>query len=81
MGMWYYATDLIYTGNSASAWTFLDMVWGGSEADHKQYLSDYRERLTKSVYYRELMDLQKAPASAANQKIDWTKQCFEYMHG
>lgn len=81
LGMWYYATDLIYTGNAAEAWTFLDAAWGGSATDKKKYLDDYRKRLTKSLYYRELMDLQKAPTSATNQKIDWTKQCYEYMHG
>lgn len=81
LGMWYYATDLIYTGHAAEAWTFLDAAWGGSEEDKKKYLGEYRERLKKSVYYPELMELQKAKPSAANQKIDWTKQCFEYMHG
>lgn len=81
MGMWYYATDLIYTGNADEAWTFLDAAWGGSEADKTKYLKEYRARLQKSFYYRQLMQLQNAPTSNANQKIDWTKQCFEYMHG
>lgn len=81
LGMWYYATDLVYTGNAASAWTFLDMAWGGSEGDKTRFIDDYRSRLKKSVYYKELTDLQKMTASAVNQKIDWTKQCFEYMHG
>jgi len=79
--LWYYATDLIYTGNADAAWKFLDAAWGGSAADKAQYLGDYRARLKKSVYYPQLMELQKAPASAENQKIDWTKQCLEYMHG
>ena len=81
LGMWYYATDLIYTGNADAAWKFLDAAWGGSDAGKVKYLGDYKARLKKSAYYQELMDLQKAPASAANPKIDWTKQCFEYMHG
>ncbi len=81
LGLWYYATDLIYTGNAEAAWTFLDQAWGGSEADKLKYLKEYRDRLQKSFYYPELMQLQKAPASDANQKIDWTRQCFEYMHG
>jgi len=81
MGMWYYATDLIYSGNAAQAWKFLDAAWGGSAADKNRYLDDYQRRLKKSAYYPELMQLQKVPLSNAGQKIDWTKQCFEYMHG
>ena len=81
IGMWYYATDLIYTGNEAEAWDLLDAAWGGSAADKKKYLDEYRSRLRKSVYYPELDSLQKAPASNAGQKIDWTKQCFEYLRG
>ncbi len=80
-GMWYYATDLIYTGNEATAWSFLDAAWGGSAGDKKKYLDEYRSRLKKSVYYPELESLQKAPVSNAGQKIDWTKQCFEYLRG
>ena len=80
-GLWYYATDLIYTGNAAQAWTFLDGAWGGSTTDKKKYLDDYRQRFKKSVYYPELMQLQQAPVSSAGQKIDWTKQCFAYLHG
>jgi len=81
IGMWYYATDLIYTGNAAQAWRFLDAAWGGSRTDKKRYLDDYQRRLKKSVYYPELMQLQKTATSKIGQKIDWTKQCFEYMHG
>jgi hypothetical protein len=81
MGMWYYATDLIYTGNAAQAWRFLDAAWGGPVSEKKKYLDDYQHRLKKSVYYPELMQLQKVPVSSAGQKIDWMKQCFEYMHG
>jgi hypothetical protein len=80
-GLWYYATDLIYTGNEVEAWTFLDRAWGSSAADKKKYLDDYRQRLKKSVYYQGLESLQKAPMSNAGQKIDWTKQCFEYLRG
>jgi hypothetical protein len=81
LGMWYYATDLIYTGNETEAWRFLDAAWGGSDSDKKKYLDEYRSRLKKSVYYPELESLQKAPASNAGQKIDWTRQCFEYLRG
>jgi hypothetical protein len=81
MGMWYFATDLIYTGYAAQAWRFLDAAWGGSATDKKKYLDDYRQRFRKSVYYTDLVQLQQAPVSSAGQKIDWTKQCFAYMHG
>lgn len=81
LGMWYYATDLIYTGNAESAWKFLDGAWGGDEMARAKYLREYRKRLQKSFYYQDLMQLQEAPASGANQKIDWNKQCMEYMHG
>ena len=81
MGMWYYATDLIYTGNAARAWKFLDAAWGGSAADKKKYLDDYRRRFRKSAYYQDLMRLQQASVSSAGQKIDWTKQCLAYVHG
>lgn len=80
-GLWYLATDLIYTGNANAAWTFLDAAWGGSAADKKKYLEDYRQRFKKSAYYPDLLHLQQAPVSSAGQKIDWTKQCFAYMHG
>lgn len=79
LGMWYYATDLIYTGNADAAWTFLDGAWGGSAKDKADYIGEYGSRLKKSIYYPELLDLQKV--SGANQKVDWTKQCFEYLHG
>jgi hypothetical protein len=81
LGMWYYATDLIYTGNETAAWAFLDAAWGGSVADKKKYLDEYRSRLRKSVYYPELVQLQKKQSSINGQKIDWTKQCFEYLRG
>ncbi|MGE5625032.1 MAG: hypothetical protein ACM3ZT_05740 [Bacillota bacterium] len=81
LGLWYYATDLIYTGNADAAWKFLEAAWGGSTKDKAGYIGDYKARLRKSAYYPELMDLQKTPASGENQQIDWTKQCFEYMHG
>lgn len=80
-GMWYYATDLIYTGNADAARAFLEGAWGGSKEDKVRYLKEYWLRLQRSMYYKELMQLQKTPASNQNQKIDWTKQCFEYMHG
>jgi len=81
MGMWHYATDLIYTGSEADAWSFLGAAWGGSAMDKKKYLDEYRSRLKNSVYYPELESLQKAPLSNAGQKIDWTKQCFAYLRG
>ncbi|HEX4299637.1 MAG TPA: hypothetical protein VH327_02095 [Gammaproteobacteria bacterium] len=81
MGMWYYATDLIYAGNETQAWAFLNAAWGGSTADKRKYLDEYRSRLKKSIYYPDLESLQKAPVSTAGQKIDWTKQCFEYLRG
>jgi hypothetical protein len=81
MGMWYYATDLIYTGNAERAWKFLDAAWGGSNPDKKKYLDDYRQRFKKSIYYPDLLRLQQSPVTAGSQQIDWTKQCFAYMHG
>jgi hypothetical protein len=81
MGMWYYATDLIYTGNPAIAWNFLLQSWGSTRDSHRKYVDEYRGRLTKSVYYSQLFDLQKAPVSADSQKIDWRKQCTEYLRG
>jgi hypothetical protein len=81
LGMWYYATDLIYTGNETQAWVFLDAAWGGSATDKKRYLDEYQARLKKSMYYQDLESLQKAPVSDTDQKIDWTKQCFAYVRG
>jgi len=81
LGMWYYATDLIYTGNETAAWSFLDAAWGGTSSDKMKYLDEYRRRLRRSVYYPELESLQKASASDAGQRIDWTKQCFVYLRG
>ena len=81
IGMWYYATDLIYTGNADAAWKFLDAAWGGTEKDKAEFIGEYKTRLKKSVYYPGLMDLQKAALTPQGQKIDWTKQCFEYLHG
>jgi len=81
MGMWYYATDLIYTGHQTEALEFLKKSWGGSAEDREKYLSEYQTRLTKSVYYPQLKLLQQMGAAATDQKIDWTKQCFEYLRG
>jgi hypothetical protein len=81
MGMWYYATDLIYSGESVQAWPFLDQAWGGKAEDKQRYLDEYRAHLIKSVYYPDLIRLQKTPPIAASQKIDWTKHCFDYLHG
>ena len=81
MGMWYYATDLIYTGNQTEASRFLKKSWGGSESDREKYLGEYQTRLSKSVYYPQLKLLQQMGAAASDQNIDWTKQCFEYLQG
>ena len=81
LGMWYYATDLIYTGHQDAALSFLAASWGGSAADKDKYLKEYTTRLSKSVYYPQLKLLQVLGPSATDQKIDWTKQCFEYMRG
>lgn len=80
-GMWYYATDLIYTGHESEALSFLKQSWGGSAADRDKYLAEYQRRLKKSVYYPELSLLQSIGPSATDQKIDWTKQCFAYLEG
>lgn len=81
LGMWYYATDLIYSGNEAQAWTFLGDAWGGSGKDRDQYLADYRKRLGKSIYYGALQQLRAAAPTTDSQNIDWDKQCFAYLHG
>ena len=81
MGMWYYATDLIYTGNQAEALEFLKKSWGGSMTDREKYLGEYQARLAKSIYYPQLKLLQQMGASTKDQKMDWTKQCFEYLQG
>jgi len=81
MGMWYYATDLIYTGNEGAALKFLEASWGGSTVDRDKYLKEYQRRLQRSIYYPELKLLQRWGLSSANQKIDWTKQCFNYLEG
>ena len=81
MGMWYYATDLIYTGNEAAAYDFVQRSWGGRRADRDRYLAEYRKRLMKSIYYPELKLLQSAGDSPSDQKIDWTKQCYAYLEG
>lgn len=81
MGMWYYATDLIYTGNPEPAWKFLDAAWGGSDSDKKKYLGEYRKRFTLSTYYSDLMLLPKTSVPKDAQKIDWNRHCFDYMHG
>ena len=81
MGMWYFATDLIYAGHERSALEFLKTSWGGRSSDRHKYLGEYRRRLRKSAYYPEIKLLQARSPSTIDQKIDWTKQCFEYMHG
>ena len=81
IGIWYYATDLIYTGNEAEAWRFLDAAWGGKPADRQKYLDEYRSRLGKSVYHQDLVRLQKTPPTVQSQVVDWTKHCFDYLQG
>ena len=81
MGMWYYATDLIYTGHESDALQFLKESWGGSVNDRDKYLGEYQRRLKKSIYYPELKLLQVLRPLSTDQQIDWTKQCFEYLHG
>ena len=81
MGMWYYATDLIYSGYSVQVWPFLDQAWGGKPADKQEYLDEYRSRLVKSAYYPDLIRLQKTAVSSTGQRIDWTQHCFDYMRG
>jgi len=79
MGVWYYATDLIYSGNAQAAWDLLDKGWGGSKKSEVKYLGDYRRRFAKSVYYPQLLALQASAAGSGNQKIDWTSQCAVYL--
>jgi hypothetical protein len=78
MGMWYYTTDLIYTGNPAIAWNFLLQSWGSNRDTYRKYVGEYRERLAKSVYSAQLADLEKIKISAESQKIDWRQQCIDY---
>ena len=79
MGMWYYATDLIYTGNGPIGWNFIDQAWGSTRDQYRKYLAEYKARLMKSVYYGQLDALQQAPLTGEGQKIDWRKQCGEYL--
>ena len=79
MGLWYYATDLVYSGNASAAWDFLDKGWGGSGGSKLKYLGEYKKRLAKSVYYPQLLALPASPASAGNQKVDWDAQCARYV--
>ncbi len=81
LGMWYYATDLVYSGNASQAWAFLDAAWGGSGRDKAQYLVDYHKRLAKSIYHGALQQLPATAATQDSQNIDWDKQCFEYLQG
>lgn len=78
MGLWYYATDLVYTGNGAIAWNFIYQAWGGGRDGYQRYFAEYRARLAKSVYYPQLEALQKAPLTAQGQKVDWEQQCRQY---
>lgn len=78
MGMWYYATDLIYTGNPAIAWNFLLQSWGTNRDEYRKYIAEYKRRLSRSVYYTQLADLEKARLTADSQKIDWRQQCISY---
>lgn len=79
MGLWYYATDLIYSGNAQAAWGLLDKGWGGSKKSELKYVGEYRRRFAKSVYYPQLLALQASAAAPANQKIDWDVQCRQYL--
>lgn len=81
MGMWYYATDLVYAGHESDALAFLRASWGGSASSRDKYVGEYRRRLRRSRYYPELKRLQSLGSLATDQKIDWTRQCFVYLHG
>ena len=79
MGLWYYATDLIYSGNAQAAWDLLDKSWGGSKKSELRYVGEYRRRFAKSSYYPQLLALQASAAAPANQKVDWDVQCRQYL--
>jgi hypothetical protein len=79
MGLWYYATDLIYSGNSQAAWDLLDKGWGGNKKSELKYLSEYKRRFANSVYYPQLLALQASATAPANPKIDWDVQCRQYL--
>ena len=52
--LWAYMLDLIYTGNSESAWKFYDMAVPDNIKIKKQFLKDFRKNLTGSKYWKDM---------------------------
>lgn len=47
---WEPMLDLIYTGNEAKAWEFLDWVWPKGKPGKEAFLTDFKDQLLESAY-------------------------------
>jgi hypothetical protein len=47
---WGTMLDLIYSGNEAKAWQYLDWVWPSNKPGKEAFLSDFKDQLLDSAY-------------------------------
>jgi hypothetical protein len=52
--LWETMLNLIYSGNEKTAWEFFEKAWPTDLPDKRQFARDFRNRLTKSLYWREV---------------------------
>lgn len=59
--LWATMLNLIYTGHAALAWKFADLAWPPRVSGKALFLDQFRQRLRRSPYYRDLMTIQMPP--------------------
>lgn len=78
--IWQYVTDLIYTGNESLAIEFLTKSWGGDKTSFNKFTAKYQQLLKTSIYYQQIIKIQKAKITTTSQKINWQSNCAEYQN-
>jgi hypothetical protein len=77
-GLWYFITELIYTGNEELAWQFLERGWKKEWDDNHAQLNEFRKRLEGSEYRKQVKALQEFPLDKAKAPAkDWSRLCAE----
>jgi hypothetical protein len=68
--LWGEMLDLIYSGNMDSAWRLVDLVWPPKQPGKESFLVDFREQLSTSPYYTQVLALNgQSQVSPATNEI------------
>jgi hypothetical protein len=67
--LWGTMLDLLYTGQAALAWQFLEMAWPLRIQGKDKFLTDFRTQLTQSPYWPDVHALSQPPTKQGERGI------------